>query len=86
MEIKLNLLKEFDAYTLFNILIHERNKIARENCEHKDMAYLLEGNENNEKAKGRLDYEMHCMRLNNEKLEVIDNLIEQLKPMVPIGK
>lgn len=78
MEIKLNLIDEYDVIVLHNLLNNEKMRCVKDNCSHKDMMDLLEGNNDNEKAKGRLEHEKHCTRLNNEKIKVIDNLINQL--------
>ena len=82
MEIKLNLSSERDAYELFVILTNAKNKLEQENCAHKDMVKLLKGNETNDLAKARLEHENHCIRLNNEKIEIIDNFKIQLEPLV----
>lgn len=82
MEIKLNLTKEYDVVTLFQLLGNEKTKYTNDNFKHMDMISLLEGNNDNEKAKCRLEHERHCMRLNNEKIKFIDNLMSQLEPLV----
>ena len=82
MEIKLNLLKEYDVYELYRILGNEKSRLIKENCKHKEMIELLNGNENNECAKSRLDHENHCMGMNNDYIEIINNILNQLRPLV----
>jgi hypothetical protein len=82
VEIKLNLSSERDAYELFVILNNIKNELEQENCNHKDMVKLLEGNKTNDLAKVRLDHENLCIQLNDEKIEIIDNFRTQLEPMV----
>ena len=82
MEIKLNLLEDFDVYKLYIILGNEKAKLERDNCKHKDMIKLLVGNENNVWAMQNLDHENHCIEMNNNDLEIIDNIRNQLEPLV----
>ena len=82
MEIKLTLLKDYDVYELYRILSNERRRLEAENSKHTDMIRLLVGNENNEWAKSRLDGENCGMRINNGYIEIIDNITNQLKPLV----
>lgn len=82
MEIKLNLAEEYDVVTLFQLLGNEKTGYVIDNFKHMDMISLLEGNCNNEKARNRLEHERQCMRMNNEKITFIDNLINQLEPLV----
>lgn len=82
MEIKLNLLKEYDVYELYRILGNEKGRLLRENYKHNEMIELLNGNENNECAKGRLDHETHRKRMNIDIIEIIDNIMNQLRPLV----
>ena len=82
MEIRLNLTEEYDVVSLFQLLKHERVKYINDNCKHMDMIKLLEGNDNNETAKHRLEHERHCLRMNYKKMDFINNLIDQLEPLV----
>ena len=82
MEIKLNLETEYDAVILYQMLWTKRASYESERSKHIDMIELLEGNDKNEKAKSRLDGEKHSKRLNDEKIEFLDNLLNQLKPVV----
>ena len=88
MEIKLNLLEEYDVYELYRILGNEHSRLEQENYKHIEMINLLEGNEDNELAMGRLDHENHCMEINYNYMKIIDNIRNQLKPLVDkaIGK
>ena len=82
MEIKLNLATEYDAVILYQMIWNERSRYESERNKHIDMIELLEGNDKNEKAKNRLKGEEHSKRLNDEKIEFLDNLLNQLKPIV----
>ena len=82
MEIKLQLKEDYEVVKLYQILRTKRNLYENENYKHIDMIRLLEGNENNEVAKGRLRHEKECLIWNNEEIEFIDNLMEQLEPIV----
>ena len=82
MEIKLNLVEDYDVVLLFQILNNKKESHERANHEHVDMILLLEGNTNNERAMERLEAEKHCMRMNNEKIEFLNGLLNQLEPLV----
>ncbi len=82
MEIKLNLLEEYDVYELYRILGNEHRRLEQENYKHIEMIELLEGNEDNELAISRLDHENHCMEINNGYMQIIDNIRNQLRPLV----
>ncbi len=82
MEIKLNLLDEYDVYELYRILGNEHRSLEQENYKHIDMIELLKGNENNELAMRRLEHENHCMRINCDYMKIIDNIRNQLEPLV----
>ena len=82
MEIKLNLANEYDIVLLFQILHNEKTSVENSNYEHVDMIRLLEGNTNNERAMERLEADKHRMRMNNEKIEFLEGLLNQLEPLV----
>ena len=82
MEIKLNLTTEYDAVILYQMLWNERTNYESERSKHIDMIELLDGNDKNEKAKSRLEGEKHSKRLSDEKIEFLDSLLTQLKPVV----
>ena len=82
MEIKLNLLKENDVYELYRILGDEKSRLVQDNYKHIDMIKLLVGNYNNELAKEQLDCENHCVNINNNNIIIIDNIRDQLRPLV----
>lgn len=82
MEIKLNLAEEYDVVMLFQLLHNRKQDYVKDNYRHMDMISLLEGNDNNEKAQYRLEGERHSMRMNNDKIKFMDNLISQLEPLV----
>lgn len=82
MEIKLNLLEDYDAYKLFILLGNKKSALEQENCKHHDMIKLLVGNENNELAISRLESERNHIKRNNEDIQIIDNIRNQLKPLV----
>ena len=81
-KLELNLNDEYDVVTLYQMLYNERKEYENDNYRHMDMIELLEGNNSNEKAKGRLRHEKDLLRSNNKKIEFIDNIINQLKPIV----
>lgn len=82
MEITLNLLEEFDIYYLFIMLGNLKHEYEQENYKHIELVKLLEGNDKNEDAQSRLIYEKDCMRSNDEKIKILDNIREQLGPKV----
>ena len=82
MEIKLNLVDEYDVVLLSQILHNKKTSVENSNHEHVDMIRLLEGNTNNERAMERLEAEKHSMRMNNERIEFLDGLLNQLEPLV----
>ena len=82
MEIKLNLVDGYDVVLLFQVLHNKKTSYEKANHEHVDMIRLLEGNTNNERAMDRLDGEKHSMRMNNERIEFLDGLLNQLEPLV----
>lgn len=82
MEIKLNLVDGYDVVSLFQILHNEKISVENSNHKHVDMIRLLEGNTNNKQAMERLEHEKHCMRMNNEKIEFLDGLLNQLDLLV----
>ncbi len=82
MEIKLNLLDEYDVYELYRMLGNEYSRLKQENYKHIEMIDLLRGNENNELAMRRLEHENHCMGINCDYMNIIDNIRNQLEPLV----
>ena len=82
MQITLNLLKDFDAYKLFTILRNRKHELRQESFEHVNMISLLEGNDQNDKAQSKLEAEKHCLRMINEEVATINNLLTQLEPIV----
>lgn len=74
--------KKSDAYLLFVMLSNLKSQLESENHKHQDMIKVLIGNESNEDAKRLLDISVTCVNLNNEKLRVINDTMEQLKPLV----
>lgn len=74
--------KKSDAYLFFVMLSNLKNQIESENYKHQDMIKVLTGNESNEDAKRLLDISVTCLNLNNEKLRVLNDTMEQLKPLV----
>ena len=81
-EITLNLLDEFDVYELHLILYNKKKEITDDTYRRMDLIRLLEGNEKNEEAKNRLRHENDMITHNNDKIKIIDNLLEQLLPLV----
>lgn len=74
--------KKSDAYLLFVMLSNLKSQIESENHKHQDMVRMLTGNESNEAAKSQLNFSTTCINLNNEKLRVLNDTMEQLKPLV----
>lgn len=74
--------KKSDAYLLFVMLGNLKSQLESENHKHQDMIKVLTGNESNEDAKRLLDISVTCVNLNNEKLRVLNDTMEQLKPLV----
>ena len=81
MEIKLNLTDSFDVVRLYQLLVNRKMEYEDDNHNHTDMISLLEGS-NTEKAKNRLDYENHCLKINNREVEFINNIIKQIEHFV----
>lgn len=82
MELKINLEDKYDVVKLFQLLGNKKKEYVNDNYRHIEMIELLEGNDNNKKAQGRLEHEKHCMRMNNEHIEFIDRVMSQLEPIV----
>lgn len=97
MQLKINLENDFDVYTLHLILHHERITRVNDNEKHEGMIKLLTGtplsNQTNikkliqnttlnEKAKEQLNYEISLMDKNNKTIKIIDNIMNQLSPIV----
>ena len=82
MQLKINLENDFDVYTLHLILHNERITRVNDNEKHEEMIKLLTGVSLSEKAKERLDYETSLMDKNNKTIKIIDNIMNQLSPIV----
>lgn len=81
MKIELELLNLGEIYQLYIILGNQKNEYEQENHKHKDMINLLAGNDGNPDAINRLKLEKHCLKINNERIKMIDNIMGQLEKL-----
>lgn len=81
MKIELELLNQGEIYQLYIILGNQKTEYEQENHKHKDMINLLTGNDGNPDAINRLELEKHCLKINNERIKMIDNVRNQLEKL-----
>ena len=82
LEIKLNLENKSDVVLLFQILEYKYNECKKDNRIQMDLIEMLEGNNNNKRAVSRLHYAKSRVEKNNQQMEIIEDIMEQLKPIV----